>query len=528
MVLPWETRDQEEQAEAVYNAPIRAKARQLEAENLKLKQALRLAGFSWSNGNLHRIEQDGSNGFLPDAEPEAGQLVLTSQQITRRSRSTRASTAQDTRRRLPHLPVEVQLRVLEYAVTATQPIIDPLCKTSNEHLVAKEKARGNQLTIGFLLTCKAYHVEGTRMLWENNTFTFTNVQALARFAELDLSTRRKIEHINLRITARFYDDDHDRKHYLDAAYHPSMKKKIGLKVILRQKDNDLARKGFRSYSWNQVVDFLQALRPPFDPKHKDGTPRPRLLPSLISMRIDLVNFPEYFLPYPDNELHEMAAHQLGCSLNELTVTGIPRCEMGAKATADFNGMVKDDGLFIDALPAFLHTKSGMKALAHCDVHNIKAVRAWRAPVLKANADAAAARAKKAAAKKGAASNSNSASMDDSSSDSDDDFHGHSHAKAGTSPNMPAAPEEHGHPESTWKKRRTIWKRVPENRDSDERHWVEFDRASGLPMSDLSDIGESDDEDVLICSKCGDLHENESFGTDDFSHFDPFDLDPFGF
>lgn len=513
MVMPWECHDQEEYAEMVYNDPLRAKLKQLEAENLKLKQSLRLNGFSWTNGSVHRSEQAVSNGTLPGTGNESKQLVSTRQASSRR---TRASIAEENRRSLPHLPVEVQLRVLYYAMTSPHPIIDPLSKTNVEHLVSKEKARGNQIAISFLATCKAYHVEGTSLLWENNTFTFTTVQALARFAELDLSVRRHIQHVNLRITARYYDDE-NRKHYLETSYHPAMKKRIGLKVIPRLKENDLSRKGFRSYSWNQVIDFLQELRPPFDPNHDKSTPRPRLLPNLASMRIDLVNFPEYFLPYPDNDLHESAAHQLGCTIDELIVTGIPRCEMGAKAIGDFCGMVKDDGLYVDGAPSFIYTKSGMKPLPPGNFLNVKAVRAWRTPIIKAT------RAKKATGN-GTAQGAAYPGHTHSDSDSDDDHHAHSHR---IGPRMAPAPEEHGHPKSIWKKRRTIWKRVPKSCDSVEREWVEFDRASGYPMLDVAE-GESEDEDVLICEKCGDLHENDSYGADEFSHFDPFDIDAFGF
>ena len=145
--------------------------------------------------------------------------------------------------------------------------------------------------------------------------------------------RKGIESITLRIVARYYDDE-KRRHRLSQDYHPELFKSQALKVIPRVKDeSSMARKGFHSYGWTQTVDFLDALRPPFDPHHAQGN-RPRLLPGLLSMRMDFVNFPDYFLPFPEMDLHEIAAHDFGCTLNELMVTGLPCCEVGVKAGAD--------------------------------------------------------------------------------------------------------------------------------------------------------------------------------------------------
>lgn len=166
-----------------------------------------------------------------------------------------------------------------------------------------------------------------------NKFSFTSPAALRKFSELDFDLRKGIESINLRIVARYYDDE-KRRHRLSQDYHPELTKPQALKVIPRVRDDSsMARKGFHSYAWTQTVDFLDALRPPFDPHHTQGN-RPRLLPGLLSMRMDFVNFPDYFLPFPEVDLHEIAAHDFGCTLNELMVTGLPCCEVGVKAGAD--------------------------------------------------------------------------------------------------------------------------------------------------------------------------------------------------
>lgn len=173
------------------------------------------------------------------------------------------------------------------------------------------------------------------------------------------------------------------------------------------------------------------------------------------MRIDFVNFPDYFLPLPDASLHEMAAHELGYTLNELMVTGLPRCEVGRRAGHDLQGMLKDDGLFIIHEPTYFQQKRSLKFLRDFGGH-ASVVRSYRKPHKPSSKDRPRA--------------------------------------------FPVAPEEIGHPESAWKKRKTIWKRVPISRDSEEREWEEFDRYTG---ENVRDLPEDSDEDV--CPNCGIIH-----------------------
>lgn len=480
--FPWDGRDQEEQAEAWYNSPLRVKNRNLEDENMRLKRLLREHGVAWSPSVAAHAN------FGPASNKGKANAVST--------RRTRASITAD-QGKLPHLPVEVILRILQYSLTSKDAIIDPLSKSKVEHLTQDEKSRGNQVAINFLATCKAFYTEGTRIFWENNTFVFTTPETLRSFADVDAGLRKTVKHINLRIIARYYDDE-KRPHKLGSEYHASLKKDVALKITPRVKENQtLARKGFHCYTWTQTIDFLEALRAPFDPKHNKNTSRPRLLPNLESMRIDFVNFPEYFLPFSETDLHEVSSHDLGCTLNELIVTGLPCCEVGMKAGADLQGMVKDDGLFLDGNPAFLQYKTFLKPLPG---HGLcaKVVRAYRKLAKeKMEKD-------RENAHSGEASNVNPAQPLAILT-----VGGH-HAHL---PDLPSVPEEVGHPISTWKKKKTVWKRVPESRDSQVRKWVEFDRNSGYPIEDVLDFYEddSDDEDTFLCPKCGEVHS-------------PFDLD----
>ncbi|KAL2153484.1 hypothetical protein VTH82DRAFT_4639 [Thermothelomyces myriococcoides] len=473
-ILPSEERDQEEQAKAWYDEPTRALNRELMSENLRLKRLLRENGISWDP----RLTLD------PD-DPTRGTWSYPKRPRTRSSRGPSLFSHEN--RRLPVLPVEIQLYILEYAMTSKFPIIDPLSKLNKETLVAEEKARGNQIAIGFLATCKAYYVEGTRFLWANNSFVFTSPAALRNFAYVGLEHRRGIKHVTLRIIARYYDDE-ERKHF---APYPSANdtffKTITLRTIPRVREDTLARKGFRSYAWNQVVDFLDAMRPPFDPDHPKGQPRPRLLPGLESLRMDFVNFPDSFLsPGSGNFLHGLASHDLGCSLNELQLTGLPACDFGEELVAELSGMVKDDGLLLRSDASFVYSGNQLRPMAQRSRRWMpewvpKVVRSWRAL------------ADEYARSKGKTA-------------SPESFHPH-HRHGHVHHRMPPAPKEEGHPKSLWKARRTIFKRIPVEQDEDYRVWAEFDRLTGLPIEPDEYDSEEDEYDVsdLVCPHCDVMH-----------------------
>ncbi|AEO66583.1 uncharacterized protein THITE_2114756 [Thermothielavioides terrestris NRRL 8126] len=381
--------------------------------------------------------------------------------------------------------MEIQLFILEYALTSKYPIIDPLCKLNKDCMTATEKSRGNQIAIGFLATCRAHLIEGTRFLWRNNTFIFTSHLALRNFANVDLEHRKTIKFVTFRIVARYYDDE-KRKHF---APFPSpgyaYDKPINLKVIPRTKEKNLARKGFRSYTWDQVVDFLDAMRPPFDPNHRSGQPRPRLLPNLECLRMDFVNFPDDFLTPPrGTALHDLASHDLGCTLNELQLTGLPECLWGQEIAAHLSGMVKDDGLRLTADSVFVYCRNHLRRLSGWrwdPTWYPKVIRGW-----KLLADEHARTTDKTTAPQRS--------------------HAHHDEHAGP-PRMPPAPKEEGHPETQWKKRRTIFKRVPIAIDDETRTWCEFDRLTGRPIPDDAYDSEDDDYDIsdLICPGCGIMH-----------------------
>ncbi|RWA03334.1 hypothetical protein EKO27_g11771 [Xylaria grammica] len=447
----WECRDQADQAELYYNQPLRAKNRRLEDENLALKRLLRKHNISWQAN-----------------QPKPARA--------KNARVTRSSASQE--RALPHLPVEIQLRILSYALTSPHPIIDPLCKSRPERMLAREKSKNNSIAIHFLATCRAYRFEGTRFLWSNNTFLFTSPASLRHFAELDFAYRQQIQHVTFRLIAKFYDDE-DRVHRLPTSYHPNLKSSIKLAVHRRPKENTLARQGFRAYAWYQLIDFLDAMLPPYDPNAKFSSltqPRPRLLPALETLRIDFVNFIDDLLQYPPPQLHDLASHQLGCMLNEVTLTGIPTDDCGVRVSTELSGLLRDEGLLIEHPPTMVAVKDGVRLLrcvnAVCDPA-AKVVRGMH-------------------------------SMQEEFFD--DDHHRHSWLE------FPPAPAEEGEPPySPSHSCRTIWKKVPTKLDgTGERRWELFDRVSGLPWEDAEEEATmfdflDDDDDPMVCENCGECH-----------------------
>ncbi|KAK5998361.1 hypothetical protein PT974_00740 [Cladobotryum mycophilum] len=456
VVFPWECRDKEDEAKNNYFHPLRRTNQALAEENLRLKRMLRENGISWS----------------PIAQAHLSRKAST-------KRKTRSSIAAEKASR-PRLPTEVLLRILKFAMKSRYPIIDPLSPAVSENLTEQEKARGNQIAIHFLVTCKAMHAEGTRYLWESNDFIFTTPQALRNFGELNAKYRQKITHVNLRVIARFYDDQR-RRHKLERGYHRDLKKDQALKVNMRPKDSPLIRGGFRCYTWNQVIDFLTALRAPYDPIYRDKkNPRPRLLPSLTFMRLDLVNFSETLLPWSGSELHEMTSHELGCTLNELQVTGMPLYDAGMKASAELSGLLKDEGLYLDGPPSFVAHSKHLQPLSG-DKWCARVIRAWKAIKDLADPD----------------------ELDAIDEDEIEFHHSSYHPKLGA---LPAAPAEQGHPPSTRQDSKVIWKKVPMARDQIQRQWVQFSRITGYEIEDL----DWDTDDDRVCPCCGDLHPGSSF------------------
>ena len=462
--VPFEDRDQLDEAEAWYNDPLRTRNRQLEDENVQLKRLLRENGISWSPSLIF----DGPRHGVKRPSSTKGRLT----------RSSVSKVVLQQVGRMPTLPIEIQLKVMELALTSDYPILDPLSKRIRDNMTLEESVRSNQIAIGFLATCKAYHVEGTQFLWKNNHFVFTSHHTLRNFANIGVQHRQNIKSITLRIIGKYYDDS--KRSRTMRSNVPG--KKTVIKAAPRVNENPLSRKGYKSYTWLQIVDFLDALRPPFDPSSlKKKQPRPRLFPQLESMRIDFVHFPANYLSQPELDIHRLAVHDLGCSLNELILTGLPSEERGMRVLNDLTGMVRDDGMVLKSTDTYIGDNAGLLRTPDCTI-DARVVRAWKAVAKDLEEELELLH----------------------EADGFDDFPSHHRVLHHNAANVPAVPQEPGHPESTWARKKTIWKRVPSTRDSQKRDWVEFSRTWGTRVS--PDDEDVDDSDVLICDGCGEVHE----------------------
>ncbi|KAG6121619.1 hypothetical protein E4U13_004355 [Claviceps humidiphila] len=442
-----EIRDREDQAKASYNYPLRRSNHVLSEENMRLKRILRENGIFWSPISRAHIQQTS----------------------TRSRRGTRNSRRLD-ELELPRLPTAVISRIVKCALQSPHPIIDPLSRTVRENLTGPERSRSNQIAIHILATCRALHEEGTRYLWESNTFVFTTPEALRHFAELSPEHRNKVTSVNLRVIARYY-DDRQRSYRLEEDFWPDRYGKPPqlVNTLSRPKESRPIRGGFRSYSGYQLADFLKALRAPYDPNYQDKhIPRPRLLPSLSLLRLDFVNFigRMWHVSFSNSEVHELACHELGCTLNELQITGLPT--LPSRIPQDLSSMLKDEGVFLEGCATYVAGKRQLQKLA---------CRKWVARVVRASV---------------------SNLTDPNSHDNHVHDPLHFHACVHRPGMLPPAPTEEDHPTSLRDQDKVIWKQVPFTRDSELRRWALFSRADGHEMPETELYAAENGR----CSDCG--------------------------
>jgi hypothetical protein len=220
------------------------------------------------------------------------------------------------------LPVEVVLRILRYAVTSPVPIIDPLFKLRKGNCTREEYASRKHISVNFLAASKAFNVEGTRLLVTCNNFIFTQVAAVQNFQKISSPLRSTIEHINLRVVGQYYDEE-PRKLDLSGVepYHPKVEKLI--MPILARPPGLFQDEGVQSYCWLQLSEFFKAMvfpqrelvRQPPSSREYD-----KLLPSLKTLRLDLVNFCDH-LPFPGPRYASIIRWYVGRIADEVMLTG---------------------------------------------------------------------------------------------------------------------------------------------------------------------------------------------------------------
>jgi hypothetical protein len=352
-----------------------------------------------------------------------------------RRRSTRhASATQPACKPLPHLPTEIQLRILGHALTSPKPIIDPFYKLRRDNVTKEEWSRHKQINIHFLATCKSFQVEGTRMIFANNSFVFTQAAALENLVKLPKDLRSIVKDVTLRVVGRYYDQVAGKRDLTgNVEYHPQLNGQLMIPVAARP-PGMIKDRGIQAYCWEQLADFLKALVMPVPA----SVFRQKLLPSLETMRIDLVNFCDH-LPYGGYQFSSLVRWHLGQLTDELLITGAPDAEfedMFSNEEKVLHQLVRDEGLVASAPPIFVSIPGGLKPLKKLAIAQ-RVIRADSEPTFKS--------AKKLI-----------------------------HPEGGVPP------------ESFYPIGRTIWKWTSESLSKPEKKWIEFDRRSGFPADDIDD------------------------------------------
>ncbi|CZT00947.1 hypothetical protein WAI453_009443 [Rhynchosporium graminicola] len=342
----------------------------------------------------------------------------------------------------PFLPTEILLRILGYALTSPVPVIDPFYRMRIQNVTRPEQFSRQHINVECLSVSRVFNTEGTRLLLENNRFIFTQAAALENFAKISPELRATVKDVRLRVVGRYYGDVARTADFSGnaGAYHHTIPALQA--TVLARPDGMVNDQGIQAYCWLQVADFLKALQFPRELMSKN---RPKLLPGLGTMRLDLVNFCDH-LPVGISSFAAVVRWHLGLILDELVVTGLPGPEDGSDELMVLRNLLRDDGLFSSACPAFVSIPDGVKTLP---------VYGYNHHVL--NSKKIGERASKKAPIR-------------------------RHPEGGE-------PPKSAHADGT-----TIWKWTKDY-DYEPKKWIEFDRASGRPMTEIEDEDAENDGDA---------------------------------
>jgi len=335
---------------------------------------------------------------------------------------------------LPHLPNEILLRIMKEAVIHSSPIIDPFWKLLPENMTGQEQKQSS-LNLGLLKTNKFFHNEGTKLFITSNQFIFTQPEALQNFANFSPESRATIDHVNLRIVAKYYDGTAYKKVLRgNCTYHALLESPtvwVKARPLSAPKD-----KGIQSYSWQQVVDCLQALI--VYPRINSRSQRKLLFPNLKTLRLDCVNFSDH-IPFIGSSLISILRWHVGQIVDELTVTGLVDEDMSNGEEQILHSLVKDNGIFAHGTPVFASAKiDRLKPLPGYDL-NLIIPKSSTVP------------------------------------------------KRGYATLAASHPEGGQPPASLFPGGSTVWKYVAQSLAEPKKKWVEFHRRCGLPVDNCGEL-----------------------------------------
>ncbi|KAJ8064296.1 hypothetical protein OCU04_006642 [Sclerotinia nivalis] len=285
----------------------------LAKENFDLKELLKAHSISW-------LSKTGCN------------TIFTSPSLPARSSG--------------NLPNELQLRILKYALELAHPIIDPGVKILESNVTESEHAEQQNFPVQFLRVSKFFNHEGKKLMFRNNEFVFTQVCSLKWFVKTHPEICAELEHLELRIVGKYYNDRGNVNSPYALGWYPTSKpppnawEELKMDVIKRCPSVNLSWTGLQSYCWRQIFEFLQALQLPENSRLKHEK---TAFTNLKSMVIDLANF-TMNLSGPGIGLRKMARENLGPILDELYIRGLPKYNNGALAFECLSYLVRDGGL----------------------------------------------------------------------------------------------------------------------------------------------------------------------------------------
>ncbi|KAF7875232.1 hypothetical protein EAF04_002404 [Stromatinia cepivora] len=244
-----------------------------------------------------------------------------------------------------NLPNELYLRIIRYALELAHPIIDPGVKILESNVTESEHAEQQNLPVQFLRVSKFFNDEGKKLMFCNNEFIFTQVRSLKWFVKTHPEICAELEHLELRIVGKYYNDRGNVNSPYPLGWYPILKppnawEELKMDVIKRCPSVNLSWTGLQSYCWRQIFEFLQALQLPEKARLKQEK---TAFMNLRSMVIDLANF-TMNLSGPGIGLRKMARENLGPILDELYIRGLPYCNNGVLAFECLSYLLRDGGV----------------------------------------------------------------------------------------------------------------------------------------------------------------------------------------
>ncbi|THV55434.1 hypothetical protein BGAL_0008g00180 [Botrytis galanthina] len=227
----------------------------------------------------------------------------------------------------PELPLEVKLRIMRFALQLAHPIIDPGVKLLKSNITDMEHAEQKKLPVQLLRLSKFFYKEGKRSFFADNRLIFTQVSSLKWFVSTHPRSCAQLEHLELRIVGKYYDDQSSNK-IVTLGFDQRIERWYAVKPIKRIPSINLSWTGLQAIAGDKYLIFLE---------HS--------------------GFPDN-LPGPGIDLRKMTRDTLGPIIDNLYIRGQPLEQNGALAYECLGYLMRNGGIRgCSILPHFISTIS---------------------------------------------------------------------------------------------------------------------------------------------------------------------------